>query len=144
MNTSFYNSLFFPFLNNDNILIYNGESLPDNIRDNVTRSILNLMNSCRNIYDTKIIRSPNCIWFILVKNIPDYFMVQLLKNACGMASNNTILKNALVTYPQILINSNINYNYYSTYYIGSSLYNIAYQLGSSDNFETNDNFDLLG
>ena len=66
------------------------------------------MNSCRNIYDTKIIRSPNCIWFILVKNIPDYFMVQLLKNACGMASNNSILKNALLTYPQILINSNIN------------------------------------
>jgi hypothetical protein len=140
--TTFYNSLFFPFLNNDNILIYNGESLPEDIKENVTRSILNLMNSCRNIYDTKIIRSPNCIWFILVKNIPDYFMVQLLKNACGMASNNSILKDTLLTYPHILINSNINYNYYN-YYISNSLYNIAYQLGSSDNFETNDNFDLL-
>jgi len=133
------NTFFIPFTISDNILVYNGESLPEDIKDNVTRSIVNLMNSCRNIYDTKIYRSPHCIWYILVKNISDYFILQSLKNSCGFASNNNILKDALLSYPSILLNYNINYSGYQLNY----LHNVSWYIGTSENLETNDNFDLL-
>jgi hypothetical protein len=43
MNFPFYNSI------NDNIIIYNGENLPENIKENVTKSILALFNKCNSI-----------------------------------------------------------------------------------------------
>ena len=55
MNIPFFNSI------NDNIIIYNGENLPENIRANVTKSILTLFNKCSSIYDQKIFRSHHCI-----------------------------------------------------------------------------------
>jgi hypothetical protein len=141
MNSTTFYDMLIPSYNDDNILVYNGESLPEDIKNNVTRSIENLMNSCRNLYDTKIYRSNHCIWYVLVKNIPDLYILHSLKNTLGMSTNNEILKNALTTYPTILFNSNI---FYSGYPIINYLYNIAYSLGSSENLVTNDNFDLLG
>lgn len=142
MNTTvFYDSILFPFINNDNILIYNGELLPDNIKENITRSIENLMNHTRNVYISKIYRSTHCIWFILVKNIPDVYILNSIKNTLSIAENNTLLKDTLVSYPQILFNININYNSYPIYNL---LHNIASYLSIVENIETPDRFDLLG
>jgi len=138
--TAFYDNLYTPLTHNDNILIYNGEFLPDNIRDSVTRSIENLMYSCRNLYVTKIFRNNHCIWYILVKNIPELYILQSLKNSLGLATNNHILKDALTTHPDILFNYNIHYSGYPAI---NYLYNIAFNLGSTDDIDTNDNFDLL-
>jgi hypothetical protein len=139
--TTFYDSVLFPFINNDNILIYNGELLPENIKENVTRSIENLMNHTRNVYVSKIYRSNHCIWFILVKNIPDIFILNSIKNTLSIAENNTLLKDTLVSYPQILFNININYNSYPIYNL---LHNIGSHLSVVENLETLDRFDLLG
>jgi len=139
--TTFFNSVIHPFINNDNILVYNGEILSDNIKNDVTRSIENLMNYSRNIYISKIYRSTHCIWYILVKNIPDIYIVNLLKNTLGMAQNNRLLKDTLVFNPHIFFNININYEGYPIY---NYLYNIGIYLSVAEDIETNNSFDLLG
>jgi len=102
MNSTIFNAFFTSA--NENILIYNGEFLPDNIRDTVTRSIENLFNNCKSIYDQKIYRSNHCIWFLLCKNMPEYFLIISLKNVFAKAMNKEILKNALHEHPTILQN----------------------------------------
>jgi len=140
INTALFNSLLFPHANNDNMLIYNGELLPEDVKNNVTRSIENLMNRSRTVYTSKIYRSTHCIWYILVKNIPELFILNSLINTFSIAENNIILKNTLVNYPQILFNNNINYNGYPGINL---LNNIGTYLSITENIETNDGFDLL-
>jgi hypothetical protein len=140
LNTSFYGSILFPHLNNDNVLIYNGELLPDGIKDSVTRSVENLMNHSRTIYVSKIYRSPHCIWYILVKNILDIYIISSLKNSLSIAQNNRVLKDALNAYPSILFNMNISYD---GFYPLNLLQNIGYYLGIAEDVESNDTFDLL-
>ena len=89
---------------NENILIYNGNILPDSIRNNVTTSIENLMDRCMGIYDSKIYRSNNCIWYILSINIPEYSIASIIQNILAKSHNNEILKDALLNYPTILQN----------------------------------------
>ena len=55
MNFTYFNNLFSSA--NENIIIYNGEFLSEDIRDSVTKSIENLFNNCKSIYDQKIYRS---------------------------------------------------------------------------------------
>jgi hypothetical protein len=82
--------------NYENIIIYNGESISDvNIKYNTTRSIENLFNSCKSIYNNKIYKSQNCIWFVLSKNIPENIIVTIIENLISKAINSTILKNEL-------------------------------------------------
>ena len=139
-NTTFYDSLLFPFANTDNILIYNGEILPENIKENITRCVENLMNHTRNVYLSKIYRSTHCIWFVLVKNIPDIYILNSIKNTFSIAANNNLLKDTLVSYPQILFNININYNSYPNFNI---LHDIGLHLSVVENLEIPDRFDLL-
>jgi hypothetical protein len=124
---------------NENIIIYNGEFLSENIRDNVTRSIENLFANCKSIYDQKVYRSNHCIWFVLSKNMPEYFLVTSLKNVYAKATNKEILKNTLQTNPYILQNFAIPQSYLYLNFIHdlSSLL-----INTPDT--TNDNFDLLG
>lgn len=96
---------------NENIIVYNGEFLPEDIRDNVTRSIENLFNNCISIYDQKIYRSNHCIWYILSKNMPEYFLITSLKNVFAKAINKEILKNTLQSNPNILQNFAIPQSY---------------------------------
>jgi hypothetical protein len=127
-------------MNNDNVLIYNGELLPDDIKNSVTRSIENLMNHSRTIYVSKIYRSPHCIWYILVKNILDIYIISSLKNSLSVAQNNRVLKDALNAFPHILFNMNISYD---GFYPPNLLQNIGYYLGVTEDVESNDTFDLL-
>jgi len=131
-----------PFLNsvNENIIIYNGELLPEDIRDTVTKSVLNLFDRCDSIYDHKIYRSPHCYWFILSKNISEYYILQSLSNVWSKGNNKNILRDAIATYPNILHNicvpSSIN------------IYNLNFLFNLSNHLlETPDNtictFDLL-
>jgi len=103
MNDLLFNNGLFNTIN-DNIMIYNGDALPDNIRDSVTLSIENLFNKSISTFDQKIYRSKNCIWYIISKNIPEYYIVRILKNTYAKATNKEILKNALINYPYILQN----------------------------------------
>ena len=118
----------------DNIIIYNGENLPEDLKFSVTQSVKNLFNSCRCIYDIKIERSPNCIWYILSKNIPETIVLLLLQNAIRKAHNAILLQNTLIENPQILYNSivnniNINENNINMLYNGYIvLNNIGYVL----------------
>ena len=98
MNIPFFNSI------NDNIIIYNGENLPENIKANVTKSILALFNKCSSIYDQKIFRSHHCIWFIVSKNISEYYILNSLQNVLAKAVNKHILIDVLKNYPYILQN----------------------------------------
>ena len=122
---------------NDNIIIYNGELLPEDIRSNVTRSIVNLFNNAKSVCDQIVHRSPHCIWFILTKNLPECFIVLSLKNIYAKATNKEILRNALITYPNILQN-NIFYSWVNYNIIND----IAGQLVNTTN-SLNDTFDLL-
>jgi hypothetical protein len=99
-----------PFLNsiNDNIIVYNGEYLPEEIKDSVTQSILTLFDKCSSIFDQKIYRSNHCIWFILSKNICEYYVIMSLRNVFAKATNKDILKEALRSYPNMLQNISLN------------------------------------
>ena len=137
MSSNFYNCFFNSA--NENIIVYNGEFLPEDLRDNVTRSIENLFANCKSIYDQKVYRSNHCIWFVLSKNMPEYFLVTSLKNVYAKATNKEILKNTLQTNPYILQNFAIPQSYLYLNFIHdlSSLL-----INTPDT--TNDNFDLLG
>ena len=65
-------------MQNDNILIYNGNDLPIEIRDNVTKSIENLFNSCKCLYDARIQKGPHSVWYILNKNVIIDFTIACL------------------------------------------------------------------
>jgi hypothetical protein len=124
---------------NENIIIYNGEFLSEDIKDSVTKSIENLFNNCKSIYDQKIYRSNHCIWFVLSKNIPEYLTIIILKNIYAKATNKDILKNALTNYPTILQNYAIPYSYL--------YFNLIHDLptcliNTEDN--NSETFDLLG
>jgi hypothetical protein len=123
---------------NENIIVYNGEFLSEDIRDNVTRSIENLFNNCISIYDRKVYRSNHCIWYILSKNMPEYFLITSLKNVFAKAINKEILKNTLQSHPTILQNYAIPQSYLYLNFIqdlSSTLVNTQ-----DVNY---DNFDLL-
>ena len=131
-----------PFLNaiNDNIIIYNGDLLPITIQDTVTKSILNLFNKCNSIYDQKIYRSPHCIWFILAKNISEYYVIMSLKNVYAKATNKNILNDVFRLYPNILENTTL-YNS-PLYFNFNFIHNLTNELLiTTDN--TQDTFDLL-
>jgi hypothetical protein len=134
MNIPFFTSIY------DNIIIYNGEQLPENIRDSVTKSILALFNRCNCIYDQKIFRSHNCIWFIVSKNISEYYILNLLQNVLAKATNKHILIDAFRNYPYILQNLPIHTTpYYNSF---NFLFNISNTLiNTPDNIY--DTFDLL-
>ena len=102
MNTNFFSNFFNSI--NENIIIYKGEFLSEDIRDTETRSVENLFNQCKSIYDQKVYRSNHCIWFVLSKNIPEYYVIMSLKNVFAKALNKDVLKNALITHPNILQN----------------------------------------
>jgi len=134
MNIPWFNSL------NENIIIYDGEFLPDDIKDDVTRSIVNLFNKCVSLYDLKIYRSPHCIWFILSKNISEYYILQSLTNVWSKATNKNLLYDTLSKYPGMLQNRPLPSitNPYNLNY----LYNLSnYLLETPDN--TCDSFDIL-
>ncbi len=120
----------------DNIIIYNGDLLPDNIRDSVTRSIENLFLYCQGIYDTKIYRSNNVIWYVLSRNLHDYYSLMVLKNTLAKCRNNEILKNAIRDYPR-LIQTNI-VNYTNTLYL-NLFYDFASVLSNVENVNLNEN-----
>jgi hypothetical protein len=131
-----------PFFNyiNDNIIIYNGENLPENIRANVTKSILSLFNKCSSIYDQKIFRSGDCIWFIVSRNISEYYILNSLQNVLAKAVNKHILIDAFRNYPYILQNLPIhNTSYYDNF---NFLFNISNTLINTPN-NVYDTFDLL-
>jgi hypothetical protein len=136
MNTNYYNHFF--YANNENIIIYNGEFLSDDIKDNVTKSVENLFNNCKSIYDQKIYRSNHCIWFILSKNIPEYNIITVLKNIFAKATNKEIFKNTLRMYPGILQNIAIPKSYLCLNFINDLP---SCLLSTEDVFY--DNFDLL-
>jgi hypothetical protein len=132
----------YPFLNaiNDNIIIYNGDLLPITIQDTVTKSIINLFNKCNSIYDQKIYRSPHCIWFILSKNISEYYIIMSLKNVFAKATNKNILQDVFRLYPNILENTTL-YNS-PLYFNFNFIHNLTNELLiTTDN--TQDTFDLL-
>ena len=87
---------------NDSIIIYDGENLPENIRANVTKSILTLFNKCCYIYDQKIFRSDHCIWFLVSRNISDHNIINFLENVLAKAVNKHILIDVFRNYPDIL------------------------------------------
>jgi len=123
---------------NENFIIYNGEYLSEDIRDTVTKSIENLFNNCKSIYDQKIYRSTHCIWFILSRNIPEYFTLVSLKNIYAKATNKDILKNALIQNPNILQNYAIPH---TLLYI-NMIQNLATSLVDTPDVY-NETFDLL-
>jgi len=137
MNTNFYNHFFYAI--NENIIIYNGEFLSDDTKDIVTKSVENLFNNCKSIYDQKIYRSNHCIWFILSKNIPEYNVVTTIKNIFAKATNKEIFRNMLRMYPGILQNIAIPKSYLCLNFINDLASNI---INTEDVFY--DNFDLLG
>ena len=131
-----------PFLNsiNDNIIVYNGENLPEEIKYVTTRLILNLFNRCSSIYDSKIYRSPHCIWFILSKNICEYYVILSLKNVLSKAINKHLLIDIFRSYPSVL--ENFTLSNAPTLYNFNFLFNLTEHLNNiSDNNQ--DTFDLL-
>jgi hypothetical protein len=135
--------------NYDNVLIYNGENITDvNIKYSVTKSIENLFNSCKSIYDHKIYRSPHCIWFILSKNIPDSVIVTILQNIMTKAYNSILLKIELKNNPLILQNITIPISTNLTSgilfpMINNNLYNIADIIINTEYNPTSEIFDIL-
>lgn len=123
---------------NENIVVYNGEFLPEDIRDNVTRSIENLFNNCKSIYDQKIYRSNHCIWYVLSKNMPEYFLITSLKNVFAKATNKEILMNTLHSNPHILQNFAIPQSYLYLNFIND----LSSMLINTQDINY-DNFDLL-
>jgi hypothetical protein len=128
----FFNSV------NENIIVYNGEFLSEDIRDNVTRSVENLFNNCKSIYDQKIYRSNHCIWYVLSKNMPEYFLITSLKNVFAKATNKQILVNTLHSNPHILQNFAIPQSYLYLNFINDLS---SMLINTQDIYY--DNFDLL-
>lgn len=128
----FFNSV------NENIIVYNGEFLSEDIRDNVTRSVENLFNNCKSIYDQKIYRSNHCIWYVLSKNMPEYFLITSLKNVFAKATNKQILVNTLHYNPHILQNFAIPQSYLYLNFINDLS---SMLINTQDIYY--DNFDLL-
>jgi len=124
---------------NENIIIYNGEYLSDDIKESVTKSVNNLFNQCKSICDQKIYRSTHCIWFILSKNIPECFVISSLKNVFAKATNKSILINALQNYPNIIQNYAIPQSYLYLNFI-NNLSDIL--INTEDTYH--ETFDLLG
>jgi hypothetical protein len=125
--------------NYDNIIIYNGENITDiNIKYSVTKSIENLFNSCKCIYDHKIYRSPNCIWYILSKNIPENMIITIIENTIRKAFNSLVLKNELINNPNILQNIiiPISSSFHNIYNITNTIINTEYN-------STSEIFDIL-
>jgi hypothetical protein len=128
--------------NYDNVLIYNGEHITDvNIKYSVTKSIENLFNSCKSIYDHKIYRSPHCIWFILSKNIPENVIITILQNIMTKAYNSILLKTELKNNPLILQNIVIHTTLFPM--INNNLYNIADIIINTEYNPTSEIFDIL-
>jgi len=137
MSSNFYNSFFSSA--NENIIIYNGEFLSEDIKDSVTKSVENLFNNCKSICDQVIYRSHHCIWFILSKNIPECFVIASLKNVFAKATNKQILKDTLISYPNILQNYAIPHSYLYVNFIN----NLASCLVNTEDTWYN-TFDILG
>ena len=128
--------------NYDNVLIYNGEHITDvNIKYSVTKSIENLFNSCKSIYDHKIYRSPHCIWFILSKNIPENVIITILQNIMTKAYNSILLKTELKNNPFILQNIVIHTTLFPM--SNNNLYNIADIIINTEYNPTSEIFDIL-
>lgn len=137
MNYNFSNHFFCAA--NENIIIYNGEFLSEDTKEIVTKSVENLFNNCKSIYDQKIYRSNHCIWFILSKNISEYNVVITIKNIFAKAINKEIFRNTLRMYPGILQNIAISKSYLCINFINDL---VSCLLNTEDAFY--DNFDLLG
>jgi hypothetical protein len=132
--------------NYDNVIIYNGENITDiNIKYCVTKSIENLFNSCKCIYDHKIYRSPNCIWYILSKNIPENIIITIIENTIRKAFNSMILKNELKNNPNILQNIIIPVSTYLYFFpiIYYNIYNITNTIINTEYNSTSEIFDIL-
>jgi len=132
-------------MQNDNILIYNGNNLPVEIRDNVTRSVENLFNSCKCLYDARIQKGPHSVWYILNKNISEYLFLILIKNLVSRAKNADLLKSTLMLYPEILQNHALTPILPNTIFSLNLLYNIAIVIGTTEynNNILKEEFDLL-
>ena len=137
MSSNFYNCFFNSA--NENIIIYNGEFLSEDVRESVTKSIENLFNNCKTICDQVIYRSNHCIWFILSKNIPECFVITSLKNVFAKATNKQLLKDTLISYPGILQNYAIPQSYLCINFIN----NLASCLVNTED-TWNNTFDILG
>lgn len=136
MSSNYYNSFFNSA--NENIIIYNGEFLSEDIKDSVTKSVVNLFDHCKSVFDQVIYRSNHCIWFVLSKNIPECFVITSLKNVFAKATNKKILKDTLTSYPGILQNYAIPQSYLHVNFIN----NLASCLINTEDVWTN-TFDLL-
>jgi hypothetical protein len=132
-------------MQNDNILIYNGNDLPIEIRDNVTRSIDNLFNSCKCLYDARIQKGPNSVWYILNKNISEYLFLILVKNLVSRAKNADLLKSTLLLHPEILQNHALTSIFPNAIFSLNLLFNIAIVIGTteSNNNILKEEIDLL-
>jgi hypothetical protein len=132
-------------MQNDNILIYNGNELPIEIRDNVTRSIDNLFNSCKCLYDARIQKGPNSVWYILNKNISEYLFLILVKNLVSRAKNADLLKSTLLLHPEILQNHALTSIFPNAIFSLNLLFNIAIVIGTteSNNNILKEEIDLL-
>jgi len=132
-------------MQNDNILIYNGNNLPVEIRDNVTKSVENLFNSCKCLYDARIQKGPHSVWYILNKNISEYLFLILIKNLVSRAKNADLLKSTLMLYPEILQNHALTPILPNTIFSLNLLYNIAIVIGTTEynNNILKEEFDLL-
>ena len=132
-------------MQNDNILIYNGNNLPIEIRDNVTRSVENLFNSCKCLYDAKIQKSQHSVWYVLNKNISEYLFLILIKNLVSRAKNADLLKSTLLLHPEILQNHALTPILPNTIFSVNLLFNIAIVIGTTeyDNNILKENIDLL-
>jgi hypothetical protein len=126
---------------NDNIIIYDGEFLPDHLKETTTKAILNLFDKCRSIYDQKIFRSKHCIWFIVSNNITEYYIVTSLKNVFAKATNKNTLLNVLRIYPSILRNSTLYHSLYHSYNFNLMFNLVDHLFTTVDNNQ--DTFDLL-
>lgn len=138
------NSVLTP-MQNDNILIYNGNNLPIEIRDNVTKSIENLFNSSKCLYDAKIQKSPHSIWYILNKNVSEYLFLILMKNLVSKAINAELLKSTLLLNPEILQNYALSPVQPNAIFSLNLLFNVAIVIGTTeyDNSIIKEHIDLL-
>ena len=138
------NSVLTP-MQNDNILIYNGNNLPIEIRDNVTKSIENLFNSSKCLYDAKIQKSPHSIWYILNKNVSEYLFLILMKNLVSKAINAELLKSTLLLNPEILQNYALSPVQPNAIFSVNLLFNVAIVIGTTeyDNSIIKEHIDLL-
>jgi hypothetical protein len=132
-------------MQNDNILIYNGNNLSIEIRDNVTKSVENLFNSCKCLYDAKIQKGPHSVWYVLNKNVSEYLFLILVKNLVSRAKNADLLKSTLLLHPEILQNHALTPILPNTIFSVNLLFNIAIVIGTTeyDNNVLKESIDLL-